>query len=452
MYGWYPEAPWAQHTNPIYNNEAYRFTRQRADNMVGNDVLTDSVPAENGVAKRQYPFLSCEEGSGNQITYHRRPLIGADDVLSIAVSKLGSGLNGLGYYMFCGGENPRGKYSDMQESRASGSRNDYPIRSYDFDAPIGDSGGLRQSFFRFRELHRFVRSFGKHLAPMQVFLPAEDPSAQKDEASLACAVRSDGISGYFFFNNHARLKTKPSVKEKITVTDYNGISFDFELSAASDAFGVFPIRLTIGSTRFRCVTAMPVEERKGSMTFVPIKGLAPIIVTEDGRRIPFEGTVTIGDAELRLEKPSEVTASPEYALPYTCRAVNLLSHRDFLHLDYRDNPADRTIEYEFTVPRCATYLLLRVMGCAAALYDGDELLSDRYPDGSVWHADVRERREKMLTLKILPLTEEDQKGIYWETCDGAVLPCGGQEPVVSIHYTDADPLILPDTPSAVVYV
>lgn len=42
--------------------------------------------------------------------------------------------------MYHGGFNPKGKYSTLQESRATGYFNDLPVRCYDFEACIHESG------------------------------------------------------------------------------------------------------------------------------------------------------------------------------------------------------------------------------------------------------------------------------------------------------------------------
>ena len=59
---------------------------------------------------------------------------------------LGSGVNLYGTYMFQGGENPDGKLSTLEESQETGYPNDLPIKSYDFQAPLGEFGQERESF------------------------------------------------------------------------------------------------------------------------------------------------------------------------------------------------------------------------------------------------------------------------------------------------------------------
>jgi len=61
-------------------------------------------------------------------TYHRRVVISPDDIASMTLSALGSGVNLVGYYMFQGGANPDGKLMTLQESQAT----DYPTTSLSY--------------------------------------------------------------------------------------------------------------------------------------------------------------------------------------------------------------------------------------------------------------------------------------------------------------------------------
>ena len=77
---------------------------------------------------------------------------------------LGSGANLLGYYMYHGGINPEGKDTTLQESRATGYNNDLPVKSYDFQTCIRESGEVKESYGRLRRLHLFLEDFGEELA------------------------------------------------------------------------------------------------------------------------------------------------------------------------------------------------------------------------------------------------------------------------------------------------
>lgn len=116
------------------------------DASIGNDILDYITDDTTNFSGYRYPYATAEMGGGNQITYHRRPIIEADDVTALAYVKTGSGANLMGYYMFHGGSNAIGKLSTLQESKATKYPNDYGIINYDFYAPIGEWGQLRPAY------------------------------------------------------------------------------------------------------------------------------------------------------------------------------------------------------------------------------------------------------------------------------------------------------------------
>jgi beta-galactosidase len=91
----------------------------------------------------RFHFSRPNWADGIEDTYHRRPVIQPDDVAAIVPVMLGSGVNLFGTYMFQGGENPDGQRSTLEESQATGYPNDVPVKSYDFQAPLGEFGQER---------------------------------------------------------------------------------------------------------------------------------------------------------------------------------------------------------------------------------------------------------------------------------------------------------------------
>lgn len=201
VFGAYPAAPWEQHCEPLPPNENYFFTPLRNDPVIGSDQISGRAYKEEDVLQG-LPFLTCELGPGVQCTYHRRPVISAMDVAALSWTKLGSGNNLPGYYVFHGGFNPTGGL--YQESKASGYPNDLPVSSYDFQAPLGEYGQVRPSYFLLKRLHQFVRCCGEKLAAMETFFPDEMPIGRQDMETPRLALRSDGDGGYLFFNTHQR--------------------------------------------------------------------------------------------------------------------------------------------------------------------------------------------------------------------------------------------------------
>ena len=104
-----------------------------------------------------YPYFCAELGSGIMSTYTRRPVVPANSMDALINRCLGSGANGIGYYMYHGGSTPKG---DFFNDEAYG----YPKISYDFQAPIGEYGKVRPAFHRLKLLHYFLNSFSPELA------------------------------------------------------------------------------------------------------------------------------------------------------------------------------------------------------------------------------------------------------------------------------------------------
>ena len=119
--------------------------------------------------------MTAEMGGGMQVTYHRRPIVSADDIAAMMPVMLGSGVNLYGSYMFHGGENPDGKLTTLQESLATHYANDLPQKTYDFEAPIGEFGDERESLLKLKTWNYFLNDFGPILAPMQPHAPTHPP-------------------------------------------------------------------------------------------------------------------------------------------------------------------------------------------------------------------------------------------------------------------------------------
>ena len=113
-------------------------------------------------------------------SYHRRILVNPKDAEATTLVKLGSGSTLLGYYMYHGGVNPEGKLTTLMESQATGYWNDMPVKNYDFQAPLGQYGQIREQYHLLRRLHLFLHEWGPALADMPPFVPDECPHGKND--------------------------------------------------------------------------------------------------------------------------------------------------------------------------------------------------------------------------------------------------------------------------------
>lgn len=432
MFGGYPEAPWAEHVHELDPNPNYFFSPVREDGVIGDDLLGKNIQKTNTEKNLDnYPFLTCELGGGNQNTYQRRPLFSPEDITALAVCKLGSGANGLGYYMYHGGENPvcrdaSGKLRVFQESRESGYPNDCPIVSYDFQAPLGDNGQIRDSYYALGEIHRFISAMGGALAQMPVTFPDIMPNAAADIDTPRVSVRSDGESGFLFYNNHVHGRKLCEKRVNVTIYAKSG-DIEIPLVLPAGECGIMPFNMLIGSERVRWISAMPVVLSDGVLELCRLNGTEPQVCLSDGTVRRLCELESIGGVKINICDVR--TAERPVGRELLCvKKPNVLSFEAFGHIMRRDGTGlcDHTAEYEVAVPDGAETLRVRVMGNVAAAYSMEtvpRLISDHFCDGDDWYIDVR--NIDIVRLKVQPLTEEDSGTIYFE-CD---MPQGEVAPV-----------------------
>ncbi|MBR2414471.1 MAG: beta-galactosidase [Clostridia bacterium] len=409
MYGAYPEAPWTNHIKELEPNPNYFFSLIREDGCIGSDILGTSTQATD--CSGNVPFMTCEMGGGNQITYHRRPIFCSRDIEALVICKLGSGVNLLGYYMFCGGLNPIG-LTTMQESKASGYPNDCPVISYDFQAPVGDMGQIRESYFRLSFIHRFLHSFGEMLAPMIAIMPDKAPSSKDDTKTLRCALRSDGNSGFLFVNNHIRLHQMPAHPAHSFNIALNERTVSFSLDIPEDSSFFIPVNISVGGLDILYATAQPVSYSENRLELLQIAGMKAVVALANGQTYALEaGLNRINDTDVVLLKnePYEKSVLQKAyvsVIQKCCDPDVLLGHLPI---------EDKTDEYKVCWTDEDQWLVIKAKGNIAGFFVNRQLVSDFYLNGDSWVIDLRNIREKNGIIKIQPLTEKDIKEIYAET-------------------------------------
>ncbi|MGA7521502.1 MAG: beta-galactosidase [Acidobacteriaceae bacterium] len=257
VFGGYPAAPWDASRGKLPPSEVYlfRFASRVAGNMGmmgarGINGLSDSDESDT-------PFITAEMGGGIQNTYHRRPVLDANDVAAMMPVMLGSGVNLYGTYMFQGGQNPEGKLTTLQESQATGYPNDLPVKSYDFQAPLGEFGQERESFRKLKVIDYFLNSFGQELAPMSSHAPTIVPHGPRDFSTVRAAVRNQGDHGFLFVNNYVHGYSMPEredVQFRIQLP-HSTLVFPLKpVDIPSGAYFVWPFNLDLGGTTLRYST------------------------------------------------------------------------------------------------------------------------------------------------------------------------------------------------------
>lgn len=257
VFGGYPEAPWERHTEKLEPNCHYFFLPARNDSSIGKDLIIEEGDDTFHMKYDLYPFATCELGGGMQITHHRRPVMGADDVAAVALVKLGCGNNMPGYYMYHGGINDISN-TTLQESKATGYPNDYPIRSYDFQAPLGEFGQVRDAYRRLKLQHCFVNAFMDRLAPMDAYFQKYSIEKRSDKEHLRYSVRTDGESGFVFVNNFQRLDTLAGhehVQFSVPCRDGMLVFPKDGMKIRSGAYFILPYYLDLGGIMLQYATA-----------------------------------------------------------------------------------------------------------------------------------------------------------------------------------------------------
>lgn len=287
VYGGYPDAPWGSSRSVLPPQEVYafRFGGRASGNMGaigavggGGAEMADGKPVPDAGAT---PFLTAEMGGGMQDTYHRRLIVTADDIASMMPVMLGSGVNLYGSYMFVGGQNPDGRLTTLQESQATHYPTDVPVKSYDFEAPIGEYGLERPSLRLLKNWNYFLNDFGSLLAPMPAYKPDLVPAGPEDLGPLRWSVRTDGKSGFLFANNYVRetaMPARPQVQFSVSLpggrtAKLPGVPIDIP----SGAYFAWPFGLDLGGVPLRYGTAQLMARVPGaageSFVFVCIRGV-----------------------------------------------------------------------------------------------------------------------------------------------------------------------------------
>lgn len=278
--GGYPDAPWNGSTGKLPPAEVYafRFHSRVAANM--GAIGAEGERRVDNSASQPLPYLTAEIGGGIEDTYHRRPVIHPDDIGSMFPVMLGSGVNLYGTYMFQGGQNPDGRTSTLQESQATGYPNDLPIKSYDFQAPLGEYGQERASLGKMKLYQYFLNSFGAELAPMAVHEPVEQPADAADLSVPRASVRTRGDHGFLFFNNYVRnypMPARPHMQFEVKLPSGVLRIPAKPIDLPSGAYFIWPIHQSLGGVDLIYSTAQLFTRLNddGDYVFAAARGVAP---------------------------------------------------------------------------------------------------------------------------------------------------------------------------------
>ncbi len=253
--GGYCEAPWDPRITAIEPSGNYIFTHERNDHSIGSDYGINETLSFDPA---KFPYLTAELGGGLQVTRKRRPVATGRDIGAMSLVKLGSGASLLGYYMYSGGTNPKGRFSGLQESREAGDINDVPEFSYDFRAPIREYGQLGGPYREIKLLSMFLRDFGGALSEMDTSIPDSNPLHPENTGDLRISVRRSGKTGYVFVNNYQRRqKQAEHLNEILQVPLEDGTVTFPPIDIRDGDYFFFPFNMPVGRAVLKTALATP---------------------------------------------------------------------------------------------------------------------------------------------------------------------------------------------------
>jgi hypothetical protein len=330
VFGGYADGFWWRSLEELPPNSNYFFTRMRCEENVGDDL--QSKHPEIDAFDSGYPFLTAEMGGGMANSYHRRPVLSADDTAAMAIVKLGSGVVGYGYYMFHGGTNPDGVKTTLQESQATGYLNDLPVKSYDYQAPLGEFGQENLSYRVLKTLHLFLGDFGAALAPMTPYFPDVMPRGKDDISTPRVAARIQEDHGFLFINNHERGRQ---------LAEHNSFQVELKLRSGvlhvpraptnvpAAVYAIWPVNLDLNGVVLRYATAQLLCHLQEPATYVffALPGIAPELAFENRDDLAIEnltGQITREQNTIYVHAISPGTQIAVRLRPRNGEGINIL--------------------------------------------------------------------------------------------------------------------------------
>jgi hypothetical protein len=228
----------------------------------------------------QFPFACCEIGPGMMSSYGKRIKISPLNVSSLNVTKLGSGNNMPGYYMYHGGIHPEGKLSWLSEGAPL---HPMPVKDYDFQTAIGSFGQIREQYHLLRQQHLFLEDFGAILSRMPATMPDKTPKNLAESDTFRWCVRSDGTSGFIFYNNrqpYVPLPDHHDIQFSLKTTMGSLLVPEKPITIPSGSHGIMPFRLDCDGVMLNYSTAQllcKAKDESGHLVyfFTELQGIEP---------------------------------------------------------------------------------------------------------------------------------------------------------------------------------
>ena len=155
--------------------------------------------------------------------------------------------------------------------------NDMPVKTYDFQAPLGEFGQKNPHYFMLRKLHLFMHDYAEVLAPMESSFPCRQDIEKGDDSHLRWSLRSKDKSGFVFINNYERLQ-QLSARKNVQF-EVCGVKFPQRpMTVPAGAMCIFPVNID----GIRYATAQLIAKWDGKIYLEQIKGI-PTEIAVDGK-------------------------------------------------------------------------------------------------------------------------------------------------------------------------
>ena len=425
LYGDYADGFWDRSVEEGVGDyyKAFNFRAFRSSTAIATEQLGEQKERLNK-GDEQYPYFTCELGGGMMTAYHRRPYLYPKDAYAMAIVKLGSGSNLLGYYMYHGGTNPDGKLTYLNETQQTiaTNYNDLPVKTYDFQAPLNEFGQKNPHYFMLRKLHLFMQDYGELLAPMEAVFPCQQDIKQGDDSFLRWSHREKDGSGFIFINNYERLQNL-SAKKNVEL-EACGVKFP-KLTIPAGTSCIFPVNVD----GIKYATAQLVAKRNGKIYLEQIKGIPTTVAMLDGKLLKnvkakgLEKPVYKNYYLLTSEQAGRLFLDEEAKLDIAIKApiINKVKEAALLRTitigvnKVAEEPSDKDFEqaavYTIDLPEISgegRLLNIDYRGDVARLYANGKLIDDNFYNGrpfqyALWRLPKDCRQ---LELRILPLQKD----------------------------------------------
>lgn len=310
VYGGYAYPVWVAEE---FASDLYLFTDQHA---------LPTRPHYMGHEPNYYPVMNAEMQGGIQVRYTNRPVVPARSSEALALVKIGGGSNFLGYYIYHGGSNPQVNGHFTNEIN-------HPQVSYDFQAPIGEYGEVRDACRYLKLLHLFLQAYGEQLAPLGVALPPGAETIKPEDTSpLRFCARADAQGrGFLFLNNfqdHVAMPPQEDFRLELACGGQKiSIPTQGSLTLPADVCCIWPLNLEMEGAQLRFATVQPLTILKTDSdthyVFFETPGIQPqyafAAASLDDLQGDFHARSQAGDL-IVLE------VQPGWQHPFTFRAAN----------------------------------------------------------------------------------------------------------------------------------